>query len=930
MFRFESLEVVHWDYWRRFTLPLDSAIVTVVGPNGSGKTTLLDAFRTLLAIECATGRDYKRYVRRNSQPYSWLRAVVTNPRKSNGQFAFWPLMEAKVTLFCQIRKKGGDWERRYAVAPGDVAIDVAASSDSVRWLGVRQYEAELQGAGLTRAIRRVLALEQGDTDKLCDYGPRQLLELVFNVFGEQEVLDNYARAKGDQGLAQRELDELEIDRAKLATRLEAAEAEVRSFHEWMRLTRELEALSAEWLPRVRIAELMDAINGSRNLIEGQRRELKKRCEQLDEALKKRDALGAEQEQLTARSATLERDMAERMQTLNRANKELSAMESRLKERDRLQKLAEEQSQGVNAEELAQRIDALQEQRLSLRQRCAELRGQIDELRGQIAAFESGRAPEPADVRAFRAELQKAGIAHSTLGDIVSVTDESWQGAVEAVLRPSRHIVLLEDASDRARAFALGERLRFRHYVVPEREPVPPARPGSLLACVKFSAMAPSWLTRLMNDIRCVESTDEGAQLSSDQSWITRSGYHRERRGGRHIGVDDFHFGRAAADQARRRQQSLESQLRESEGQQLQVSESLTHLQQLVSGVDAARQLSDRHAEFEAAAQVIGELRADRDSAVDAWARADEETKSSAKRLQALAGELGVVRHQLGDWEKRLPELRAQHRATCEEQIRRIEAMRSTWRNVPKKWRARASRVEARERYVSQHEVEREIHRQQDRLEHERFVRDEIVIAKRDKLQHELDELTRAIQNRAVHLDRAARLTDDARGQYIHVLRATMRRYGANVKRLGEIAGIAVEPEYPHIENSDLSLGQAGLSVRFDFDQKGMIGLNDGEASGGQQVMKSMILLVGLMMDDARDGGFVFIDEPFAHLDIFNIDKVGAFLAATRAQYILTTPNTHNVNVFKPSDLTLVTQKRKPGDDWAPPVAFMRRARSGLK
>jgi len=144
-----------------------------------------------------------------------------------------------------------------------------------------------------------------------------------------------------------------------------------------------------------------------------------------------------------------------------------------------------------------------------------------------------------------------------------------------------------------------------------------------------------------------------------------------------------------------------------------------------------------------------------------------------------------------------------------------------------------------------------------------------------------------------------------------------------------MAGIGIEVEPPHLVNEDLALAQAGLNVRFNFDQKGMIGLNDGEASGGQQVMKSLILLIGLLMDESRPGGFVFIDEPFAHLDVFNIDKVGAFLEATRAQYVLTTPNTHNVNVFKTSDLTLVTQKRRHPDSWAPPVAFLRREKREL-
>ena len=45
-----------------------------------------------------------------------------------------------------------------------------------------------------------------------------------------------------------------------------------------------------------------------------------------------------------------------------------------------------------------------------------------------------------------------------------------------------------------------------------------------------------------------------------------------------------------------------------------------------------------------------------------------------------------------------------------------------------------------------------------------------------------------------------------------------------------------------------------------------MGLNDGDASGGQQVMKSLILLIALMMEESHPGGFVFIDEPFAHLE----------------------------------------------------------------
>ena len=92
--------------------------------------------------------------------------------------------------------------------------------------------------------------------------------------------------------------------------------------------------------------------------------------------------------------------------------------------------------------------------------------------------------------------------------------------------------------------------------------------------------------------------------------------------------------------------------------------------------------------------------------------------------------------------------------------------------------------------------------------------------------------------------------------------------------------------------------------------------------GGQQVIKSLILLVGLMKDDETPGGFVFIDEPFAHLDVRNIQLVGHFLRSTRAQYVLTTPITHNVEVFEPADITLVTSKKLTGSRWAPPIGVV--------
>ena len=138
----------------------------------------------------------------------------------------------------------------------------------------------------------------------------------------------------------------------------------------------------------------------------------------------------------------------------------------------------------------------------------------------------------------------------------------------------------------------------------------------------------------------------------------------------------------------------------------------------------------------------------------------------------------------------------------------------------------------------------------------------------------------------------------------------IKTYSKNIKELGELAGIDVHADPVRLENDDVQLSQAGLHVRFKFDGKDQIGMNDGEASGGQQVMKSLVLLIGLLKSEDGSGGFVFIDEPFAHLDIRNIQLVGEFLKNTEAQYLMTTPLTHNTDVYDPSELTLITSKKK--------------------
>lgn len=928
MFKFLSLEVVHWDFWERFSLPLDANVITVVGPNGSGKTTLLDALRTLLDIHCSSGRDFKRYVRRNEKPLAWLRAVVENNRLESGSRPFFPILSDRVTLACRIVRKGGDWQRQYQIIEGDVPVEKL--DETGQWLGVREYRNALERAGLTNAISKVLSLEQGDTDKLCEYSPRHLMELVFSVFGDMEVLDNYQQAKNEQANIGRELEKMEDDLSHLGVRLQETELKVNSFREWQRLKREIETLSLEILPRSELADTYDKITDGRERMRKKRPERKElRChhEELTADCIKLDRTVTETREQIKELETAENVAMERLRVCRDAEIKVEIV---LKEKQKLEEICRQQKVGFDVAQLAGEQRVQREQLAANDHELTTLLQRRQDLQAQLAPLRAGGRVAPSFVQEFRTLLTKENIPHKLLTDIVEVSDAGWQKALEGVLAPYAHVVLLTDNRDRKRAWELGEKARYRHYVVAERGELPAVRSGSLLEVVNFCESPPLQLVERLNHIRRVETVTEGHGLNNDVSWVTREGYYRERLGGRYIGVDTekFLFGEAARknqlNEAERELAKVAKHIDDLKNHNSSLSKSIDEIQALLSGVDAARQLESKGAEFAQAEQDYPGLMEQRREASLIFQECTDKLKSARGKVENLLRNQGERSSDLRRADEDLRKVLNEFRNLKKQQAERIVEYRQRRRPMPRHWYSRQSLEELRGQYESSGEVRREIDRLHKKIAEGTWTTDEQVVAVLDKLRGDHSDLEGKIKVRRIHHQRHVTATNDARESYINVLRATIRRYGANVRALGKTAGIEIEVESPHLSNDDVTLAQAGLHIKFDFDRKGMIGLNDGEASGGQQVMKSLILLIALLMDDSGSGGFVFIDEPFAHLDVFNIDKVGAFLTATHSQYVLTTPNTHNVNVFNTSDLTLVTRKRQHPDKWAPPVAFLRR------
>jgi chromosome segregation protein len=916
MFRLLELETVHWDYWQRFKLPLDASIITIVGPNGSGKTTLLDALRTLLALECSKKRDYKRYVRRNGEDFCWLRGVVDNQRPSGSSrrpFGL-PYQQDRITLACRIDKKGGDWVRKYWVAEGEVSLENIEQQGQE--FGVRDYQRLLHSAGLSPAIARVLSLEQGQTDKLCELSPKELLELVFQVFGDKEVLERYQEARHHQEHTSRELDAVQNQLEALGNSLEKHELKVNRYLEWQRLNEERTVLVSETRPRLEHHLLQKEAENAGRTLQGLRRDWRgKRAERHALTLDLQVQQQALQAAQLRKQAAHENEQAQQRK-LNELNRELGNWETIVKQHDCLLQQAESAGGKItDARELIQ----LENEKTNLLLRIAELEQQQHQFDEMLENLAAGRRTDPADVAAFRQALSGAGIAHDLLTDLVEIADPSWQSAVEAVLAPFAHIVLLAKEKDAEAAMALGEKLRYRHFIVPERTKPGLAPQGSLLEVVRFSQPVPEWLLRLLDRIRRVEDAGAGAKLPRGEDWITRQGYLRERRGGRFAAPEQARFGKARLESLRQQRADLEKALASLRQQRNDLTERMRNLQAQLAGESASSQLAARAAEFAEARQHYDVLVIKRRDNGVFQAQQDREQADDA--VVAANNTLGNIRQLMQRLDKEISE--KENRPAREEQAKRLQRLRHDRRQMPATWRDATANQQIAEQWRDSTNIARRIHEIEARFADESWETDASVIVLRDKIRDDYAHQESDLATRRRDNEMARSQTDAAREQYIAVLRYTITRYVKNLKVLGEMASIKVEHEPVSLANGDdVTLSQAGLAVRFDFDEKGFMGMNDGDASGGQQVMKSLILLVGLMMEESRPGGFVFIDEPFAHLDIVNIERVASFLKATRAQYLLTTPVTHNVSVYDPSMLTLVTFKKRPNDAWAPRIGVL--------
>lgn len=928
MFNFKSIELMNWDYWPHFELPFDERIIMLAGPNGSGKTTFLDALRLLLgAKQLSTGRKLSKYLR-SGDKVAMIKGVVTNHlRHGKRPFRHLGYSTDEVTLICLLENKGGSWEKKFTILPGNA--DPQQVQTAEKWWGPEEYGKNLHAAGLPRTLLKILALEQGETNKLCQKSPVELLRYLLEIQGDKQTLDRYGEALDNYRASEKELfvqaqKALGMEKNLLENERRAMDAE--AYH--LKVA-ELERLRTETLPKAiykdikaRAQELGELIGVEENKLQA----LKQTRDSLDDQIAQ--LLSDDQASLGA--------VGEVRETSRRLAREKEKYDLEygglVRELEGLEKLREEV--GSIAPEDG---EALTRQLEEKRKASARHANQFDEAHEKVLALlEEARELEgqkgvtfPRDVAEMRRALEGDDIKHVLMAEMVEVREQGWQLAVESTLGGGRFAIVV-DRKDSLKAREIAREKKYRYFVseFEERPHKTHAPAGSALAVTDLARQdLPDWIVENLSRVQLVEDVAEGLQLGRAQTSMTRDGYKQDSRGGVFSGVDRLYCGRSAAGERLRTIQLVElpqatgqrdACMRDREGAERAV-------QELTSRLTKQRKLAEwrekeallafkntRRDELILQRRALTEKIIENDGRVGIFETARSDRAVKRGELTAKRDRLEQERSQL---ERTLPAQRSKAMAELE-QLKRMDVELSEEKRTS----------EALAQVPSRDVIESLIGRLDAEVTGWTGCRDLAAKEVYDKIKAEYDEFRGFLDaRRGEH----ARWNDElglARRSYKRVVEQTVEFYRRAVVKLAEKAGFQIEVPNLNLSEDDEALERAALIVRVAYDGKHFTNIDDPDLSGGQSVLTSLVLLLGMTFADGTEDstGFFILDEPFAHLSVERIDDVAAFLSATKSQFILTTPTTHNHNVFNPSHLTVALRKKKAGEVEAPAPVFIRR------
>ena len=912
MFSFKYVELMNWAYWPTIKLPLDARTIMITGPNGSGKTTFLDSLRTLLRVpRLSASRRVGDYLVGNVDT-AVVKAVATNDPDDQGRRPFESkgLHDEEVTLAVILKRKSGRWERRFTILGGDRSLSQLRELSKSDLITPASYSHALREAGFSNALLKVLALEQGQTDKLCEKSPRELMDLLLDVHGDKLIIDRYKEARQNYHIANMEITQLGARLSEEQAKVVIAQRRAEAYQRFHKLTAELKEFEEELLPQAEYVAAQRTIEDAQLTLE----DFKRQLGPLDrEILDIQAALDNADIELDARKRAVVKAREEK-ESLAKEERDLDiALNGLVMERKRLEEILSA------AEEIGiERIEPLRQRQDEQRRTMAKLEIERDQVQARLVGAErdlkslSGRSKQkiyPFYVAEFASVLKAKGIKHDLLCDIVEITDSSWQLAVESIIGRDRFSVIVS-RSDQAAARKLAQKHRYRSYIVnrEDQKPIPSgaAPANSALAVVSLTAEGvPTWVVDNLRHTTLVEDVEDGLKLGRQATSVTRAGYRQDRRGGISIATDKFYCGTmgrdAQAENAAGEAKSLRSQVQSIDSKLIKLRDKEAALTKRIRVQEGLRDAKGAKKRRKGLDSEISEANKKHKAALTVARTAERKLISTLEELNNFERDCDEKRRWLaekrGNQSEFLTEMEdcQQGMAKAKKQLVLIQEKLAPVLLTEVALAGVPDLDEMTPRYYAV----------QTLLEEYTEPPDESSVHIYEHHKSQFDRQKELYQEHEVGLRNWESEYRLAREKYIVVVEHTIREYRKNVMALADRAGVSAEVVVPNLREEADQLEDAELMVRFGFDGKRAVDASGATHSGGQRVVASLVLLMSLATAGGRGrGGFFIIDEPFAHLSIERIDDVSHFLEKTECQFILTSPTTHNVNVFTAAQLQL--------------------------
>ncbi|WP_372369897.1 AAA family ATPase [Candidatus Uabimicrobium sp. HlEnr_7] len=927
MFRFKSLELMNWDCYPNYRVPMDGDIILLIGQNGSGKTTFLDALRVLLnGPRLSKSRTLHHYVRKDVET-AMIRGVVTNTlvgeRRTFSHLGIYG--DVDVSLICIIRNKGNrKIEKEYFIVKGDPPIEKIKDFKS----GMRplQYSKQLEDAGVSRSTLQLIALEQGQTDRIGQLSANQLLQLVMDITGNKDIIKRYEDARQNYRRASQQLIELKTEYNKIHMQTAELEKQANEAEQYKEYIDEKKMIETEKLPISKWYHILDNLHKlERNYSEKQEIKLvsEKQCKSIRE----------EQEKLKTTRELIQKDQNGLRTTQQGHEKQLNALHQKIgkchSEWQRLEELRKA-SENMNIKESPQELkDKQEEVQLSYFQNknaLSEVEKKLSNLRKELASLEESPLPTyPDEIYNFRDILDEANIDHLLFAECIEILEPKWQLAIEAFLGRERFSVFV-DEHDFLAAKKIGERNRYAFYISPYgRTDIPTQiRTNSILAQLQIADDRIAERLVPLKDILLVDTVQDGHKHKKHIT-ITQSGYRQDKRGGIFIAHKiRFYCGGLA----------VEQQIQEVEETIEREKQKIPNLQvKLTLASDQKRKIEEklkiirRKEEWLSSKDKHEEVKKEGDKYLAESEQINEVRKKILKEIDLLNEKVNQNFASYQQAEKDFSRVQRDQKA-LQEEMHNVEQkiLQLRWqkeeleKEIPSDIRTGYTREDVEDRDWLEHKI-KEIFKKLENysgcreLEKILLFDHETKELKKKKLQ-----LVRQENDYMHRSDELEKCREDYREMIIH----TIDFYNKSVKHLASLAGCKMRV-FLEMGNAESLIEDSRMEVRVAFDQKREVNIRDKSLSGGQDVIASLILLVALSrMEQDQASGFFIMDEHNAHLDTVRIVEVGRFLRSTKAQFVLTTPTTENVSALSVADLILSFTKKSNKSPHAPKPRFIRR------